>query len=122
MAGLRYNEAARSRVAGVGGLHFMVSVLAAVSGQCSGRESLTFMRWSGVTPGLARPVFVYSASGDEPSLTGACLARCRELDACAAVAVAYGGGNCQGVAASQDWALKVDSDAAFFQKTCLECE
>ncbi|CAG9113450.1 unnamed protein product [Plutella xylostella] len=78
------------------------------------------MRWSGVAPGLARPVFVYSASGDEASLTGACLARCRELDACAAVAVAFGAGTCQGVAASQDWALTVDSDAAFFQKTCLE--
>lgn len=75
-----------------------------------------------MAPETATPVFVYSASGDEESLAGACLARCRELEDCAAVVVAYGRGNCQGVADSTKAQLKVDNDVAYFKKVCLECK
>lgn len=72
-----------------------------------------------MAPETAKPVFVYSASGDEQSLAGACLARCRELEECAAVIVAYGRGNCQGIADHTSAKLKVDNDVAFFKKVCL---
>lgn len=72
-----------------------------------------------MTPDKATPVFVYSASGEEDSLTGACLSRCRELEDCAAVIVLYSRGNCQGVAAMHDMQLKVDNNAAYFTKVCL---
>ncbi|XP_037298105.1 uncharacterized protein LOC115445400 isoform X2 [Manduca sexta] len=88
--------------------------------QCGGGRKLSFVRWSGVTSERAAPVFVYSASGEEESLTGACLARCRELDDCAAVVVAYSKGNCLGVADTPEPQLKVDSDATFFKKICLQ--
>ncbi|KAJ8730897.1 hypothetical protein PYW08_002310 [Mythimna loreyi] len=87
--------------------------------QCGVGRSVTFTRWSGVAPEIATPVFVYSASGDEDSLAGACLARCRELPDCAAVVVAYGRGNCQGIADYTTAKLKVDNDVAFFKKVCL---
>ncbi|XP_026733279.1 uncharacterized protein LOC113497773 isoform X1 [Trichoplusia ni] len=88
--------------------------------QCGNGRKVSFTRWSGVAPELATPVFVYSASGDEESLAGACLARCRELEDCAAVVVAYGRGNCQGLADSTTAQLKVDNDVAYFKKVCLE--
>ncbi|XP_075974474.1 uncharacterized protein LOC142975500 isoform X2 [Anticarsia gemmatalis] len=88
--------------------------------QCIGGRSVTFTRWSGVAPESATPVFVYSASGDEESLAGACLARCRELEDCAAVVVAYGRGNCQGIADTTKAQLKSDNDVAYFKKICLE--
>ncbi|KOB71855.1 Uncharacterized protein OBRU01_13062 [Operophtera brumata] len=87
--------------------------------QCERGRSATFVRWSGVTPDKATPVFVYSASSEEDSLTGACLSRCRELEECAAVIVLYGKGTCQGVATIQDTQLRVDNDAAYFTKICL---
>ncbi|XP_050561881.1 uncharacterized protein LOC118265449 isoform X1 [Spodoptera frugiperda] len=87
--------------------------------QCPVDRSVTYVRWSGVAPETAKPVFVYSASGDEQSLAGACLARCRELEECAAVIVAYGRGNCQGIADHTSAKLKVDNDVAFFKKVCL---
>lgn len=65
-------------------------------------------------------MFVYSASGDEESLAGACLARCKELEDCAAVVVAYGRGNCQGITDSTKSKLKTDHDVAYFKKICLE--
>lgn len=74
-----------------------------------------------MAPDSATPVFVYSASGEEESLAGACLARCRELDDCAAVVVAYSRGNCQGIADTTTAQLKTDNDVAFFKKVCLEC-
>lgn len=83
-------------------------------------ESVSFVRWSGVSPERATPVFVYSASGEEESLAGACLARCRELPDCAAVLVSYGKGNCQGVAATKDVELRQDNDVSYFKKICLE--
>ncbi|CAH0407020.1 unnamed protein product [Chilo suppressalis] len=88
--------------------------------QCGGTARLTFVRWSGMSPEGAAPVFVYSASGDEESLAGACLARCRELPDCAAVAVAYNKGNCHGVAAMRDVELRQDYDVSYFKKICLE--
>ncbi|XP_049867797.1 uncharacterized protein LOC126368004 [Pectinophora gossypiella] len=87
--------------------------------QCRGHQTITFARWSGVAPEGAAPVFVYSASGDEESLTGACLSRCRELQDCAAVAVAYGRGNCHGIAANTQQKLRADNDVAYFKKICL---
>lgn len=90
------------------------------SAQCTEHQSITFVRWSGVNPEAATPVFVYSASGEEESLAGACLARCRELDDCAAVVVAYGRGNCHGVAYSNEDHLRTDNDVAYFKKICLE--
>ncbi|XP_022814387.1 uncharacterized protein LOC111348119 [Spodoptera litura] len=87
--------------------------------QCGVGRSVTYVRWSGVAPETAKPVFVYSASGEEQSLAGACLARCRELEECAAVVVAYGRGNCQGIADHTSAKLKVDNDVAFFKKVCL---
>ncbi|RVE46137.1 hypothetical protein evm_009211 [Chilo suppressalis] len=88
--------------------------------QCGGTARLTFVRWSGMSPEGAAPVFVYSASGDEESLAGACLARCSELPDCAAVAVAYNKGNCHGVAAMRDVELRQDNDVSYFKKICLE--
>ncbi|KAF9405088.1 hypothetical protein HW555_014020, partial [Spodoptera exigua] len=87
--------------------------------QCGVGRSVTYVRWSGVAPETAKPVFVYSASGEEQSLAGACLARCRELEECAAVVIAYGRGNCQGIADQTSAKLKVDNDVAFFKKVCL---
>ncbi|XP_045495087.1 uncharacterized protein LOC123693872 [Colias croceus] len=87
---------------------------------CRQHESSTFVRWSGMTPDKARPVFMYSASGDEESLTGACLARCRDLEDCASVIVTFTKGNCQGLAASPVSQLRADNDAAYFTKVCLK--
>ncbi|XP_026315796.1 uncharacterized protein LOC113227134 [Hyposmocoma kahamanoa] len=91
-----------------------------VRAQCRNPSSITFARWSGVSPERGAPVFVYSASGDEESLVGACLARCHELEDCAAVVVAYGKGNCHGVAVTQEDNLRPDNDVAYFKKICLE--
>ncbi|XP_046962414.1 uncharacterized protein LOC124531889 isoform X1 [Vanessa cardui] len=88
--------------------------------RCSSTQSQTFVRWSGMAPDEATPVFVYSASGDEESLTGACLARCRELEDCAAVIVAYTKGNCQGIAMSHTTQFHADNDVAYFNKICLK--
>nr|XP_049696552.1 uncharacterized protein LOC110384403 [Helicoverpa armigera] len=87
--------------------------------QCGVDQMVTFNRWAGVAPESATPVFVYSASGDEESLAGACLARCRELQDCGAVIVAYDRGNCQGVAGESSARLKTDNDVAMFKKVCL---
>lgn len=46
--------------------------------------------------------------------------RCRELEDCAAVVVAYGKGNCHGVAITLEDHLRPDNDVAFFKKICLE--
>lgn len=73
-----------------------------------------------MTPDLVTPVFVYSASGDEESLTGACLARCRELDDCAAVIVAYAKGNCQGIAETRVTQFSTDNEVAYFNKVCMK--
>ncbi|CAG9785539.1 unnamed protein product [Diatraea saccharalis] len=91
-----------------------------VEAQCSGSERVTFVRWSGVSPEGVAPVFVYAASGDEESLAGACLARCRELPDCAAVVVAYNKGNCHGIAPTRDSELRQDNDVSYFKKICLE--
>ncbi|XP_028162263.1 uncharacterized protein LOC114354192 isoform X2 [Ostrinia furnacalis] len=88
--------------------------------ECDGGKFVSFVRWSGVTPERATPVFVYSASGDEESLTGACLARCRELPDCAAVLVSYSKGNCQGVTATESVELQQNNDVSYFKKICLE--
>ncbi|CAH0714234.1 unnamed protein product, partial [Brenthis ino] len=88
--------------------------------KCLQPQSQTFTRWSGMAPEKAIPVFVYSASGDEESLTGACLARCRELEDCAAVIVAYGKGNCQGIASSLSTEFHSENDVVYFQKVCLK--
>uniref|UniRef100_A0A2A4K3D6 ZP domain-containing protein n=1 Tax=Heliothis virescens TaxID=7102 RepID=A0A2A4K3D6_HELVI len=87
--------------------------------QCGVGRTVRFIRWSGVAPESATPVFVYSASGEEESLAGACLARCRELQDCAAVVIAYGRGNCQGIADETTARLKVDNDVAMFKKVCM---
>ncbi|KAL0880812.1 hypothetical protein ABMA27_001998 [Loxostege sticticalis] len=105
------------------GVYFALIVLAFEYGsgaECDVGESVSFVRWSGVSPERATPVFVYSASGEEESLAGACLARCRELSDCAAVLVSYGKGNCQGVAATKDVELRQDNDVSYFKKICLE--
>lgn len=97
-------------------------LLTANEAQCSKGESVTFARWSGVTSNRAAPVFVYSASGEEESLAGACLARCRELSDCTAVIVAYNKGNCLGIADTPEPQLKVDNDVTYFKKICLDCK
>ncbi|CAH2076192.1 unnamed protein product, partial [Iphiclides podalirius] len=96
----------------------LAAAIRSSSAQCS-RGSLMFIRWSGVTPERAAPVFMYAASGDEDSLTGVCLSRCRELEDCAAVVVEYGRGSCHGVNEAAG-ALHGDNDAALFTKTCLD--
>ncbi|XP_059046393.1 uncharacterized protein LOC131841983 [Achroia grisella] len=87
--------------------------------QCSRGQSVTFVRWSGLTPDKAAPVFVYTASGDEDSLIGSCLARCRELEECAALVVSHSTGNCHGVALTTDLQLRADNDASYFKKICI---
>ncbi|XP_023935348.2 uncharacterized protein LOC112043915 [Bicyclus anynana] len=88
--------------------------------KCVPPESQTFVRWSGMSPEQATPVFVYSASGDEESLTGACLTQCRDLPDCAAVVVAYGKGSCQGVASVHSTHFRADNDMVYFNKVCLK--
>ncbi|CAH2108132.1 unnamed protein product [Euphydryas editha] len=88
--------------------------------RCQPPQTLTFVKWSGMTPDQIIPVFVYSASGDEESLTGACLARCRELDDCAAVIVAYTKGNCQGIAKIHLTQFSTDNEVAYFNKVCIK--
>ncbi|XP_047985878.1 uncharacterized protein LOC125226074 isoform X1 [Leguminivora glycinivorella] len=88
------------------------------SGQCSNGQQASFARWSGASPEQAAPVFVYAASGEEESLIGACLARCRELPVCAGVSVAYSRGHCTGVAAETHELLRADNDVAYFKKIC----
>lgn len=73
-----------------------------------------------MVPQHATPVFMYSASGGEESLTGACLARCRELEDCAAVIVSYGKGTCQGIAGGETTKFYSDNDAVFFNRICLK--
>ncbi|CAK1540421.1 unnamed protein product [Leptosia nina] len=96
---------------------FQITGLSAV---CRQYESQSFVRWSGMTPDTARPVFMYSASGGEESLTGACIARCRELEECASVVVTYTKGSCQGLASAPVTHLRTDNDVAYFTKTCLK--
>ncbi|XP_012546144.1 uncharacterized protein LOC101747119 isoform X2 [Bombyx mori] len=102
-------------------IYFVILTLcSSVAGQvCSDGRSVTFVRWSGVTSERAPPVFVYTASGEEDSLVGACLAQCRELEDCAAVVVAYGKGNCVGVANTPEPHLRTDHDVTYFKKICL---
>lgn len=88
--------------------------------QCKNGEKLSFIRWSGVTPERSSPVFVYSASGEEQSLVGVCLSRCKELADCAAVVVEYGKGSCHGMN-SATGKLHVDNDVAYFSKICVKC-
>ncbi|XP_045447709.1 uncharacterized protein LOC123656031 [Melitaea cinxia] len=88
--------------------------------RCQPPQTQSFVRWSGMTPDLITPVFVYSASGDEESLTGACLARCRELDDCAAVIIAYTKGNCQGIAETRVTQFSTDNEVAYFNKVCIK--
>ncbi|OWR48299.1 hypothetical protein KGM_208550 [Danaus plexippus plexippus] len=88
--------------------------------QCRLPESETFVRWSGMTPDQATPVFMYSASGEEESLTGACLSRCRELADCAAVIIVYTKGSCQGISSSRTNQLRPDNEVAYFNKVCLK--
>ncbi|KAJ2942575.1 hypothetical protein O0L34_g2044 [Tuta absoluta] len=105
------------------GILTALSILTVVHGklpECRGQQSTTYARWSGVAPETGTPVFVYSASGDEESLAGACLSRCKELEDCAAVVVAYGKGNCHGLAADAEATLRADNDVAYFKKICLE--
>ncbi|XP_060803825.1 uncharacterized protein LOC106132843 isoform X2 [Amyelois transitella] len=90
------------------------------SGQCFGGQAPSFVRWSGVTAVDAAPVFVYTASGEEDSLVGACLARCRELDDCDAVLVSQGQGNCHGITGRHGLELRQDYDVTYFKRTCLE--
>lgn len=78
------------------------------------------MRWPSLSPEGASPVFVYTASGEEESLTGSCLARCKELPDCMAVAVAYTGGNCYGVANTKKTHFRTNLDIVYFKKTCLK--
>ncbi|XP_063621387.1 uncharacterized protein LOC134793666 isoform X1 [Cydia splendana] len=88
------------------------------SGQCRNGQALSFARWSGASPDQAAPVFVYAASGEEESLAGACLARCRELPVCDGVVVAYSRGHCHGVAEQTEEVLRPDNDVAYFKKIC----
>ncbi|XP_045768569.1 uncharacterized protein LOC123869632 [Maniola jurtina] len=88
--------------------------------KCAQHQSQTFVRWSGMAPDQATPVFVYSASGGEESLTGACLAQCRDLPDCAAVVIAYTKGTCQGVASSDTTEFRADNDVVYFNKVCLK--
>ncbi|XP_053612609.1 uncharacterized protein LOC128676499 [Plodia interpunctella] len=90
------------------------------SGQCIGGQSLSFVRWSGVNAVDAAPVFVYTASGEEESLVGACLARCRELEDCDAVLVSQGHGNCHGITDRHGLEQRQDGDVAYFKKACLD--
>ncbi|VVC98375.1 unnamed protein product [Leptidea sinapis] len=83
-------------------------------------QDQSFIRWSGINVEKAAPVFMYTASGAEESLTGACLARCRELDVCDAVAISYTRGSCQGLAKMETTHLHSDSDVSYFKKVCLE--
>ncbi|XP_068632530.1 uncharacterized protein [Battus philenor] len=103
----------------------LIGLIQCGNAQCSAGESLSFIRWSGVAPERAIPVFMYSASGEEDSLTGVCLSRCRELVNCAAVVVEYGKGTCQGITQATG-TLNGDNDVAYFTRTCLklpeECE
>ncbi|CAH2234402.1 jg21206 [Pararge aegeria aegeria] len=73
-----------------------------------------------MAPEQATPVFVYSASGEEESLTGACLSQCRDLPDCAAVVVAYTKGTCQGVASLHATQFRADNDVVYFNKVCLK--
>ncbi|XP_045533300.1 uncharacterized protein LOC123720644 [Pieris brassicae] len=91
-----------------------------ISANCNQDESASFVRWPGMTPDQAIPVFMYAASGGEDSLTGACLRRCRELEDCASVAVTYAKGNCQGLAYSAVTNIHADNDIAYFTKVCLK--
>ncbi|XP_052756099.1 uncharacterized protein LOC113512589 [Galleria mellonella] len=88
--------------------------------ECSNGASVTFVRWSGLSPERAAPVFVYTASGEEDSLIGSCLARCRELEDCASLVVSHSTGNCHGVALATDLQLRSDNDASYFKKICLK--
>lgn len=95
-------------------------IIPSTNSQCSIGQTLTFSRWSGVSPERVAPVFVYAARGDEPSLAAACLARCKDLQDCDAVTLTHGKGHCYGVAASRNTLLNVDNDSTYFEKICLE--
>ncbi|CAG4971992.1 unnamed protein product [Parnassius apollo] len=97
----------------------IISLIQSSSAQCNDGESLSFVRWTGVAPERAAPVFMYAASGEEESLTGVCLARCRELEDCAAVVVEYSNGNCHGVNEAFG-KMRGDNDVAYFSKVCLK--
>ncbi|KAM3964143.1 uncharacterized protein ACR2FA_001623 [Aphomia sociella] len=99
---------------------FMSTCIDESEAQCRNGQAVTFVRWSGLSPERAAPVFVYTASGDEESLTGACLARCRELQDCASLVVSHSAGNCYGVAHATDLQLRSDNDASYFKKICLQ--
>ncbi|XP_014362579.2 uncharacterized protein LOC106714136 [Papilio machaon] len=104
---------------------YTLGLIQSSSSQCTNGQKLSFIRWSGVTPERTAPVFMYSASGEEQSLVGVCLSRCKELDDCAAVVVEYGKGSCQGMNTATG-KLHFDNDVAYFSKICLklpmECE
>ncbi|XP_041988338.1 uncharacterized protein LOC121739823 [Aricia agestis] len=97
---------------------FLIFVLIEPSRQCPPQLTASFVRWSGVSPDHAAPVFAYTASGAEESLTGACLAQCRELPDCAAVLVAYNKGTCHGIAAMEETRFLGDSTVVYFKKIC----
>lgn len=95
-------------------------LLSDVNAQCRLDQTSSFARWPGMTPDRGRPVFMYSASGNEESLTGACLTRCKDLEDCASVVVTYSKGSCQGLAKSPTSELRTDNDSAYFTKVCLK--
>ncbi|GBP31621.1 hypothetical protein EVAR_84066_1 [Eumeta japonica] len=95
---------------------------AQISAECGPDEFVTFNRWVGMSPERPEAVFVYAARGDEPSLEGVCLARCRELPACAALVVAPAHGLCTGFGYAADRLFTANNDVTFFEKICLPAD